>query len=54
MIEIRNLTKSYGEKVAVDDLSFTVQSGTITGAPRRQVAVERRMSRGSPQIARSP
>jgi ABC-2 type transport system ATP-binding protein len=31
MIEIRNLTKSYGEKVAVDDLSFTVQSGTITG-----------------------
>ena len=31
MIEIRNLTKHYGEKVAVDDLSFTVQSGTITG-----------------------
>jgi ABC-2 type transport system ATP-binding protein len=31
MIEIRNLTKHYGEKVAVDDLSFTVQSGAITG-----------------------
>jgi ABC-2 type transport system ATP-binding protein len=31
MIEIQNLTKHYGEKVAVDDLSFTVQSGTITG-----------------------
>jgi ABC-2 type transport system ATP-binding protein len=31
MIEIRNLTKHYGEKVAVDDLTFTVQSGTITG-----------------------
>jgi ABC-2 type transport system ATP-binding protein len=31
MIEIRNLTKHHGEKVAVDDLSFTVQSGTITG-----------------------
>jgi ABC-2 type transport system ATP-binding protein len=31
MIDIQNLTKHYGEKVAVDDLSFTVRSGTITG-----------------------
>jgi len=31
MIEIQSLSKHYGEKVAVDDLSFTVQSGTITG-----------------------
>ena len=31
MIEVENLTKRYGEKVAVDDLSFTVQSGSVTG-----------------------
>ena len=31
MIEARNLTKRYGDKVAVDDLTFTVQPGTVTG-----------------------
>ena len=31
MIEIENLTKRYGAKVAVDDLSFVVQPGTVTG-----------------------
>jgi ABC-2 type transport system ATP-binding protein len=31
MIEVRNLTKRYGEKVAVDGLTFTVQPGTVTG-----------------------
>ena len=31
MIEVRNLTKRYGEKVAVDGLSFTVQPGIVTG-----------------------
>jgi ABC-2 type transport system ATP-binding protein len=31
MIEARDLTKRYGDKVAVDHLSFTVQPGTITG-----------------------
>jgi ABC-2 type transport system ATP-binding protein len=31
MIELENVTKSYGEKVAVRDLSFTVQSGRVTG-----------------------
>jgi len=31
MIEARSLTKKYGDKVAVDDLSFTVQPGTVTG-----------------------
>ena len=31
MIEARNLTKRYGEKVAVDDLSFTVRPGVVTG-----------------------
>ncbi len=29
MLEIKNLTKKYGEKVAVDDLSLTVQNGQI-------------------------
>ena len=31
MIAVRNLTKRYGEKVAVDDLSFTVRPGIVTG-----------------------
>jgi|SRR5579862_4117651 len=31
MIEAKGLTKRYGEKVAVDNLSFTVQPGVVTG-----------------------
>ena len=31
MIEARNLTKRYGEKLAVDDLTFTVEPGIVTG-----------------------
>ena len=31
MIEARHLTKTYGAKTAVDDLSFTVQPGIVTG-----------------------
>ncbi len=31
MIEVRGLTKSYRDKVAVDDLSFTVRPGVVTG-----------------------
>ena len=31
MIEARNLTERYGGKTAVDDLSFTVARGKITG-----------------------
>ncbi|MDX6203631.1 MAG: type transport system ATP-binding protein [Frankiales bacterium] len=31
MIEAHGLTKKYGDKVAVDDLSFTVQPGIVTG-----------------------
>ena len=31
MIEISNLTKSYGSTLAVDDLSFTVRDGVVTG-----------------------
>ncbi len=31
MIEATNLVKEYGEKRAVDDLSFTVQPGIVTG-----------------------
>ncbi|MGM1018370.1 MAG: ABC transporter ATP-binding protein [Actinomycetota bacterium] len=30
-IEIRHLTKKYGHRIAVDDLSFTVRRGTIVG-----------------------
>jgi len=31
MIEARGLTKRYGDKVAVNDLSFSVAPGTVTG-----------------------
>jgi len=31
MIEVTNLTKAYGETLAVDDLSFTVRPGLVTG-----------------------
>jgi ABC-2 type transport system ATP-binding protein len=31
MIEVKNLTKRYGDKVAVDDLTFTVRPGAVTG-----------------------
>ncbi|MCP2255114.1 ABC-2 type transport system ATP-binding protein [Prauserella aidingensis] len=31
MIEAQSLTKRYGDKLAVDDLSFTVESGRVTG-----------------------
>jgi ABC-2 type transport system ATP-binding protein len=31
MIEAENLTKRYGEKTAVDGLTFTVKPGTVTG-----------------------
>ena len=31
MIEAVNLTKRYGSKTAVDNISFTVEPGTVTG-----------------------
>jgi ABC-2 type transport system ATP-binding protein len=31
MIEIQNLTKKYGETLAVDDITFTVRPGVVTG-----------------------
>lgn len=31
MIEVQHLTKRYGDTVAVDDLSFTVEPGIVTG-----------------------
>lgn len=31
MIEVQHLTKRYGSKVAIDDLSFTVNTGKVTG-----------------------
>ncbi len=31
MIEVRNVTKRYGDKVVVDDLSFTARPGVVTG-----------------------
>jgi len=31
MIEVANLSKRYGDKVAVDGLNFTVQTGIVTG-----------------------
>jgi ABC-2 type transport system ATP-binding protein len=31
MIEVRGLTKIYGEKTAVEDLTFTIEPGMVTG-----------------------
>jgi len=31
MIEVRSLTKRYGDKVAVDDLTFGIEAGKVTG-----------------------
>lgn len=31
MIELEGLTKHYGEKLAVHDLTFTVRPGIVTG-----------------------
>ena len=31
MIEVRNLSKRYGDKLAVDGLDFVVQPGIVTG-----------------------
>jgi ABC-type phosphonate transport system ATPase subunit len=31
MIEAKDLTKRYGDTLAVDDLSFTVHPGVVTG-----------------------
>ncbi len=31
MIEARAVSKRYGERVAVDDLTFTVKPGAVTG-----------------------
>jgi ABC-2 type transport system ATP-binding protein len=31
LIEARNLTKRYGDKLAVDQLSVTVRPGVVTG-----------------------
>src|ERR1700759_4048263 len=31
MIEVRGLTKRYGDKLAVDNLTFTVEPGKVTG-----------------------
>ena len=31
MIEATNLTKTYGAKTAVDDISFSVRPGLVTG-----------------------
>ena len=31
MIEVQGMTKRYGEKVAVDDVTFAVQPGVVTG-----------------------
>ena len=31
MIEVTNLTKAYGDTLAVDDLTFSVRPGIVTG-----------------------
>ncbi len=31
MVEVRNLTKRYGANLAVDQVSFTIEEGSIVG-----------------------
>ena len=31
MISVEDMTKRYGEKIAVDSLAFTVRPGVVTG-----------------------
>ena len=31
MVEVRNLTKRYGANIAVDNVSFTIEEGSIVG-----------------------
>ena len=38
MLEIKNLTKKFGNNVAVNDISFTVQKGKIFGVVGRNGA----------------
>ena len=42
VIEVHHLTKDYGDVRAVDDLSFTVEPGAVTGVPRARTAPGRR------------
>jgi hypothetical protein len=61
MIETRNLTKRFGKVTAVDDLSFMVDGGKVTGGPRARgaafrhrrpsMAVERLVGRHGPSLA---
>ena len=45
MIEIQQLTKVYGDKTAVDDLTFAVRPGVVTGflGPNEPPWVRRRV-----------
>ena len=42
MIEARSLSKRYGPVLAVDDLSFTIAAGQVTGFLGPMAAVSRR------------
>ena len=48
MIEVENLTKRYGEKLAVDGLDFVVQPGVVTGflgpSGSKQVSQKRKIN----------
>jgi ABC-type uncharacterized transport system ATPase subunit len=41
MIEIRGLSKRYGDRIAVDDVSFTIRPGHVTGFLRHHLAPSR-------------
>jgi ABC-type Na+ transport system ATPase subunit NatA len=49
MIEAVGLSKRYGQKVAVDDVSFTVKPGMVTGflGPRHMASAARASPRSS-------
>jgi ABC-type uncharacterized transport system ATPase subunit len=55
MIEIRNLTKTYGAVRAVDDLTVTIRPGKVTGflGPKGRASPPR-CARSSASAARTP
>jgi ABC-type multidrug transport system ATPase subunit len=42
LIEVRHIRKTFGEKVALDDVSFTVEQGKTFVIPARRVAASPR------------
>ena len=54
MIEVENLSRRYGEKLAVDGLDFVVQPGVVTGPPAARLSSLVVPATGAPPAQRPP